>query len=80
MDFVVPADHRTKLKESEKKNKYLDFAREGKKLWNLKVTVILIVISTLDTVTKGLGDLEIKRCPGQSGPGNDGDERVFRIP
>ena len=31
MDFAVPADHRVKLKESEKKNKYLDLARELKK-------------------------------------------------
>ena len=31
MDFAVPADHRIKLKENEKKDKYLDFARELKK-------------------------------------------------
>ena len=29
--FAVPADHRIKLKESEKKDKYLDLARELKK-------------------------------------------------
>ena len=28
MDFNVPADHRIKLKESEKNDKYLDLARE----------------------------------------------------
>ena len=28
VDFAIPADHRIKLKESEKKNKYLDLARE----------------------------------------------------
>ena len=28
-----------KLKESEKKDKYFDFDRELKKLWNVKVTV-----------------------------------------
>ena len=28
--FAVPADHRVKLKESEMKDKYLDFARELK--------------------------------------------------
>ena len=28
VDFAVPADHRIKLKESEKKDKYLDLARE----------------------------------------------------
>ena len=27
-DFAVPADHRIKLKESEKKDKYLDLAME----------------------------------------------------
>ena len=27
VDFAVLADHRVKLKESEKKDKYLDFAR-----------------------------------------------------
>ena len=31
MDFAVPADHRIKLKESEKKDKCLDLARELKK-------------------------------------------------
>ena len=32
MHFAVSADHRIKLKECEKKDKYLDFARESKKL------------------------------------------------
>ena len=31
VDFVILADHRVKLKESEKKDKYLDLARELKK-------------------------------------------------
>ena len=31
MDFAVPVDHIVKLKESEKKNKNPDFARELKK-------------------------------------------------
>ena len=34
VDFAVPADHRIKLKECEKKDKYLDLARELKKMWN----------------------------------------------
>ena len=41
VDFVVPVDHRIKLKECEKKDKYLDLARELKKLWNMKVTIVL---------------------------------------
>ena len=28
VDFVIPADHRVKLKEIEKNGKYLDLARE----------------------------------------------------
>ena len=44
MDFAVPADQWVKFKENEKKNKYLDFSWELKKLWNMKVTVIPIGI------------------------------------
>ena len=59
VDFAVPADHRIKLKECEKRDKYLDLARELKKLWNMKVTIIPIVIGAFGTVTKGLlKDLE----------------------
>ena len=54
MDFAVLADHRIKLKKCEKKDKYLDLARELKKLWNMKVTIIPIVIGAFRTVTKGL--------------------------
>ena len=39
VDFAFPADHRVQLKESEKKNKYLDLTRKLKKLWNMKVAV-----------------------------------------
>ena len=35
-----------------KLDKYLDLARELKKLWNMKVMVITFVIGTLGTVTK----------------------------
>ena len=54
VDFAVPADHRIKLKECEKRDKCLDLARELKKLWNMKVTIIRIVIGAFGTVTKGL--------------------------
>ena len=47
MTFAVPADHRVKLKVSEKKDKYLDLARQLKNLWNMKVTIILIVTGPL---------------------------------
>ena len=54
VDFAVPADHRIKLKKCEKKDKYLDLARELKKLWNMKVTIVPIVIGPLGTITKVL--------------------------
>ena len=55
VDFAVPADHRIKLEECEKKNKYVDLARElKKKLWNMQVTIVPIVIGAFGRVTKGL--------------------------
>ena len=42
------------LKECEKKDKYLDLARELRKLWNMQVTIITNVIGAFGTVTKGL--------------------------
>ena len=63
VDFAVLTDHRIKLKECEKRDKYLDLARELKKLWHMKVTIIPIVIGAFGTVTKGLlkglEDLEV---------------------
>ena len=41
-----------KLKEFEKNDKYLDLAKELKKLWNMQVTIIPIVIGAFGTVTK----------------------------
>ena len=35
-------------------DKYHDLARELKKLWNMQVTIIPIVIGAIATVTKGL--------------------------
>ena len=56
--FAVPADHRLKLKENEKKDTYLDFAQGLKKLWNMKVMVISVVIGT------GTGGFGNKRSCG----------------
>ena len=64
VDFSVLDDLRIKLKESEKKDKYLDIAKKlNKNLWNMKMTIILIAIGAFGTVTKGLlkrlEDLEV---------------------
>ena len=47
MDFAVLTNLRVELKESEKKDKYLDPAQVLRKLWNMKVKVIPIVIRAL---------------------------------
>ena len=63
MDFDVLADHRVKIKENAWRDKYLDLARELKKLWNKKMMVIPIITGALGMVPKGLvrglKDLEI---------------------
>ena len=60
--LAVPAHQRINLKESEKKDKYLDLARELKKLWNMKVTIVPIVIGAFGTgLLKGLEDMEVGR-------------------
>ena len=63
VDFAVPVDHRINLKECEKKDKYLHLGRELKKLWNMKVTIVPIVVGAFGTIPKGLlkglEDLEV---------------------
>ena len=60
---IVDFDQRVKLKESEKRDKYLHLARELKSMEHEGDGNIPIVIGALDTVTKalvqGLVDLEI---------------------
>ena len=54
VDFAVTAKHSGKIKENEKIGKYVDFARELKKLWNIQKTVIPVVIGVLVTIPKNL--------------------------
>ena len=57
------------MKECEKKDKYLDFARQLKELWNMKVTIVPIVIGAFGTVTKGLfKGLEVLEVGGRVDP------------
>ena len=66
VDFAILADHWVKLKENENKDKYLDLARELKKLRNMKVMEIPIVISfwysyqRTNTGTGGLGNQRMR--------------------
>ena len=63
MNFAHSTDHTVKIKENEKRAKYLELTRELKQLWIIKVTVIPIVTGELGTIPKslarGLEQLEI---------------------
>ena len=54
VDFTIPYDSRVETKEFEKLEKYQDLARELKKLWNMSVQIIPIVIGALGTTPKDL--------------------------
>ena len=53
-NIALSADHRMKIKDNENIDRYLDLAREQRKLSNMKVMVILIVVGTFWTVFKCL--------------------------
>ena len=47
IDFAIPKDTRVDDKEVEKIETYLNLARELKKVWNIKVTVLPLVVGAL---------------------------------
>ena len=52
LDFAVAADHRVKIKECEKMDKYMDLGKEQKTMRNMAVAVFATVSSVLGTVRK----------------------------
>ena len=60
MDFAVPADHRVKWKESEKKNEYVDLTRELIKIVEHESDIIGTLGTVIKELIKGLEELEIK--------------------
>ena len=62
VDFAVPVDHKVNMKENEKREIYLDLAREIKKLVNMKLTgkpIIVFFGIIPEGQKKSLGSLEI---------------------
>ena len=53
MDFTVPVGYRVQIKEKENKND-LDLAWELKKLWNMKVKVMQIIVGEFGTLPNNL--------------------------
>ena len=54
IDFTIPYDTRVDNKEIEKIEKYLNLARELKKVWDIKVAVVLLVVEALGKPPKAL--------------------------
>ena len=50
IDIAVPGDSRVASKENEKVRKYQDLARELRKLWQVKVKVVPVVVGALGTI------------------------------
>ena len=49
--MAVPGDQNIVLKEQEKVNKYQGLRIEVQKLWNIKATVILVIIGALGIIS-----------------------------
>ena len=54
IDFGSPYDTRVDDKEVEKIEKHLNLAGELKKVWNMKVTLVPLVVGTLGSPAKAL--------------------------
>ena len=52
-NIAISADHKMKIKE-KMSDKFFDLARELRKLWNIRVSVILIIIRALGNFPKSL--------------------------
>ena len=54
VNFAVSAEHRFQIKETEKLNKYSDFAKDFKKTFGPWRRVIPILSGVIDTILKNL--------------------------
>ena len=53
VDFAVPADQ-IKISQERKTKNYQDLKRELQKLWNIKISIVPIVIGALGTIPRSL--------------------------
>ena len=54
IDSAIPADHRIEIYQQRKIENNQDLKRELQKLWNLKTSIVPIVIGALGTIPKSL--------------------------
>jgi hypothetical protein len=62
--IIIPADRNVLQKEAEKKLKYKSLCIEIQRMWNLKCTIIPIVVGTTGIVTRSLKK-NLEAVPGK---------------
>jgi len=63
-DVAIPADRTVVQKEAEKKLKYTSLCIEMQRMWNLKCTIIPVIIGTTGIVTRSLRK-NLEAAPGK---------------
>jgi len=64
IDMSIPADRNVVQKEAEKKLKYKSLCIEIKRMWNLKCTIIPVIIGATGIVTRSL-QKNLEAVPGK---------------
>ena len=64
IDMSVPSERNVASKETEKLSKYKDLEIEVTKMWQIKTTVIPVIIGALGLVRKRMNDL-LSKIPGK---------------
>ena len=63
--MAIPADRNVVQKEAEKKLKYKSLCIEIERMWNLKCTIIPVIIGAAGTVTRSLRK-NLEAIPGKT--------------
>ena len=64
IDVAIPTDRNVEQKEAEKKLKYYSFCLETQRMWNLKYTIIPVIIGATGMLTKSLRK-NVESVPGK---------------
>jgi len=64
MDVAIPADRNVVQKEAEKKLKYKNLCIEIQRMWNLKCTIVPVIIGATGIVTRSLR-INLVAVPGK---------------
>jgi len=64
IDVAIPADRNVVQKEAEKNLKYKSFCIEIKRIWNLKCTIVPVIIGATGVVTRSLKK-NLEAVPGK---------------